>query len=87
VGNTIYGTTSAGGSGNTGGIYMITLPPPVILNLQKISNAVVLSWTNANFSLQSATNLPNSFTTISGATSPYTNKLTNAQLFFRLQGN
>jgi hypothetical protein len=47
---------------------------------------LVISWTNALFSLQAATNVAGPYVTIPGATSPYTNLTsTNARGFFRLQ--
>ena len=52
-----------------------------------MDNQLVLSWTNAGFSLQSAPAVTGTFTNLPGATSPYTNALTGAQQFFRLKGD
>jgi hypothetical protein len=49
-----------------------------------MSNQVVLTWTNAAFSLQSAPAITGTFTDISGATSPYTNPVSGVQQYFRL---
>jgi hypothetical protein len=57
------------------------------LDIQKINNQVVLSWTNSDFSLQSARAVTGTFTNFVGATSPFTNPTTAPQLFFRLKGN
>jgi uncharacterized repeat protein (TIGR03803 family) len=86
-GNNLYGTTSTGGPGKSGGVFMITLSPPAMLDLKKINGSLVLSWANTNYSLQFTTNLNTSFTTIAGATSPYTNQFDGMQKFFRLVGN
>jgi len=56
-------------------------------DLQTLNNQLVLSWTNANFTLQSAPALTGRFTNLPAATSPYTNSLTAPQQFFRLIGN
>ena len=48
---------------------------------------LVLSWTNAGFSLQTAPAVTGPFTNLPGATSPYTNALSAPQRFFRLIGN
>jgi len=64
--------------------YSSSIPPPVILNFQKLNNQLVLSWTNANFILQSAPFANGPFTNVAAATSPYTNSLTAPKQFFRL---
>lgn len=86
-GNNMYGTTSGGGPGETGGVFMITLSPSALLSLQNLNGSIVLNWANANYSLQFTTNLNTAFTTITGATSPYTNQFVGTQKFFRLVGN
>ena len=65
-----------------------TLPStgPIPLSIQNMADKIVLSWTNSSFVLQSSTNISGPFAGIPSATSPYTNNLTPAQLFFRLQG-
>jgi uncharacterized delta-60 repeat protein len=55
-----------------------------VLNFQKLTNALVLSWTNAAFNLQTAPALTGPFTNLPAATSPYTNPVTAPQQFFRL---
>jgi hypothetical protein len=52
-----------------------------------LNHQLVLSWTNAGFTLQSAPDLTATFTNIPAATSPFTNPLTAPQQFFRLKGN
>jgi hypothetical protein len=52
--------------------------------LQNAGDQVVLSWTNALFSLQSAPLITGPYTNIPGSTSPYTNEMTGSQQFFRL---
>jgi hypothetical protein len=76
------------GMGGTGGFsYERTTPhavSPIPLQITRGPNQVVLTWTNAAFNLQSATNVTGPYATISGATSPYTNSISNQKLFFRL---
>ena len=72
--------------------YVYVSPPPIPLNFQRLNNALVLTWTNADFVLQAApavngpyTNVPTSVPFTNGlATSPYTNTLSDPQKFFRL---
>jgi hypothetical protein len=69
---------------------VFALPAPVLsilLNIALQGGHVTLSWSNAAFSLQSATNVAGVYTNVSGATSPYTNAITGRQQFFRLQEN
>ena len=66
--------------------YSSSVPLPR-LDFQLLNNQLVLSWTNAGFTLQSAPAVTGTFTNLPGATSPYTNVTTSAQQFFRLEGN
>jgi hypothetical protein len=66
--------------------YSSSIPPPR-LDFQLLRNELVLSWTNAGFSLQSAPAVTGTFTNLPGATSPFTNALTGPQQFFRLRGD
>ena len=76
------------GMGGAGGFsYQRTTPHavlPIPLQITRGLNQVVLTWTNAAFNLQSATNVTGPYATISGATSPHTNSISNQPLFFRL---
>jgi uncharacterized protein YegP (UPF0339 family) len=62
-----------------------TTLPLVYLQGQSLNQHLVLSWTNAGFSLQSAPAVTGTFTNVPGATSPYTNASSLAQQFFRLE--
>ena len=64
--------------------YSSSLPPSAFLDFQLLNNQLVLSWTKAGFTLQSAPLASGTFTNIPGATSPYTNSMTSAQQYFRL---
>jgi uncharacterized repeat protein (TIGR03803 family) len=83
-GNTLYGTAEFGGSSGNGTVFALNLSFPIPLNIQSISNAVILSWTNSAFALQSAPLITGTYTTISNATSPYTNVISGSQQFFQL---
>jgi len=63
--------------------YSSSLSPPR-LEFQKLNNQLVLSWTNAGSTLQSAPFVTGPFTNLSAATSPYTNSFTVPRQFFRL---
>jgi hypothetical protein len=82
-----YSRSSDGYSYYTTIKYSSSVPPPVLLDYQLLNNQLVLSWTNAGFTLQSAPAVTGPFTNLSAATSPYTNSLTVPQQFFRLIGN
>lgn len=77
--------------GGSGGLftYQRTTPPtaPVLPTLAstQIGNKLVLTWTNATFSLQSATNAAGPYTTITNAVSPFTNTIVGTRAFFRLK--
>ncbi len=64
--------------------YSSSVQPPVHLDFQLLNNQLVLSWTNAGFSLESAPAPTATFTNILDSTSPYTNSMTSAQQYFRL---
>jgi uncharacterized repeat protein (TIGR03803 family) len=83
--NALYGTTTVGGSFGQGTIFKIDLLP--LLTIQSLGNAVVLSWDDPAFSLQSATSATGPYTTIPGSTSPYLAAVDSGQRFFRLIGN
>jgi hypothetical protein len=70
-----------------GGIYVLQSPSAPVLIIAPSRGAVVLSWNAPAFSLQSATNLTDTFSNVSGANSPYTNAATSPPTFFRLKGN
>jgi uncharacterized delta-60 repeat protein len=68
--------------------YAVQLWGDPVLYIKKTGNLMVLSWTNApGFSLQSAPSSSGSYTTLSGATSPYTNSISGSQKYFRLKSN
>lgn len=60
---------------------------PIPLHYQFVGNQLVLSWTNAAFGLQAAPAVEGVYTNIPGATSPYTNALSDLQRYFRLKAN
>lgn len=59
---------------------------PIPLEHQQVGNQLILRWTNAAFSLQSAPRVQDVFTNVPGATSPFTNALADIQRYFRLRG-
>jgi len=60
---------------------------PIPLIIEQVGNQVVLSWTNAAFSLQCAPDITGVFTNIPTATNPWTNPITGDQQYFRLIAN
>ena len=85
TGNVFVTGWSAGSSGNA---YYATIKYSSsvrpYLNIQRLNQQAVLSWTNAGFNLQSAPTITSTFTNIPGATSPYTNPISEPQQYFRL---
>jgi Beta-propeller repeat len=67
--------------------YSSLTPQPAPLKITTTTGGVVLTWSSAAFSLQSATSLLSAFTNMPAATNPYTNLITEPQRFFRLKAN
>ena len=65
-------------------VLTVVQPSPAPLNIARVGSDIVLSWTNAAFSLAGATDVTGPYTKIVGATSPYTNSPTGTSRFFRL---
>jgi uncharacterized repeat protein (TIGR03803 family) len=96
-GNTLYGTTSAGGSSGYGTVFSLLIPPQLIITLSGTN--VLLSWpTNAaDYTLEFATNLVSPVAwnanltvltgqAVIGSQNVVTNPISGSQMFFRLQG-
>jgi hypothetical protein len=60
---------------------------PCFLNIRRDGDAVVLSWTNSAFALQSAPSPIGNYTNIVGAISPFTNNISEVMAYFRLISN
>ncbi len=86
AGNTLYGTAQYGGMWGEGVVYALPLSAvtPVPLTIQKANQTVILSWTNAAFSLYAAPVVTGVYTNVPNATSPYTNPISGPQKFYRL---
>ena len=69
--------------------HALTITPvsPPLLSAETIGTGMVISWSNLGFSLQSASNIDGPFTTILGATNPYTGTIAGPVEFFRLTTN
>jgi uncharacterized repeat protein (TIGR03803 family) len=84
VGNTLYGVTTAGGTGGNGTIFSFSLPPSLTINTS--GTKLVLSWpTNlTGYAVQSSTNLNSSV----WESVPVTPGITNGEylLIFPLRG-
>jgi uncharacterized repeat protein (TIGR03803 family) len=85
-GRTIYGTAGQGGAGNGGTVFAFNRPA-CPLKQQFDGTHLVLMWDDPGMSLQSAPAASGPWTSVNGATSPYTNGPGAPLLFFRLQGN
>jgi uncharacterized repeat protein (TIGR03803 family) len=84
-GPSFYGTAQDGGTNGYGTVFALNqVPVSVALTIQQAAGAVILSWVNPVYALQSAPALTGPFTNVPSATSPYTNTLTGSQLYFRL---
>ena len=64
--------------------YASSLP---LLDYSRVENDLILSWSSAAFTLQSAPGINGVFTNVPGAISPYTNSLSHPLQFFRLISN
>ncbi len=60
---------------------------PIPLNIQLIGTNAVLSWNNATFVLQAASQATGVYDSVPGANSPYTNPIAGSQRYFRLKAN
>ena len=93
LGNTLYGTTSGGGSSSDGTVFSLSLPPLQLTIIPYGAN-VILTWPTdaAGFTLQSTTNLvsPAVWRTVSpgpvviGGQNVVINPVSGTQKFFRL---
>jgi len=61
--------------------------PTCLLNIRLDGDAVILSWTNAAFALQSAASPLGHYTNVDGAISPFTNGVSGSAAYFRLISN
>jgi hypothetical protein len=89
-GNVFVTGESHGGSSSNDFVtikYSATALPAIPLKHQVVGGTIVLSWTNAAFSLQAAPEVQGSYTNIPAATSPYTTSLSGTRRYFRLAGN
>jgi uncharacterized repeat protein (TIGR03803 family) len=95
-GNTLFGTTSAGGSSGEGTVFSLSLPSPQ-LTITPLGANVLLTWPAIlnHYTLESATNLvppviwsldPTAPVVIAGQI-VVANPITGSQMFFRLQQN
>lgn len=93
--NPNYVAAASGSSYNTGGTVRYDLVTvfannlgsvvtPIPLTVTKLSNRVVLSWSDPSFSLQAAPLVTGTYTNVPGAASPYTNDVSGKTKFFRL---
>ena len=69
---------------NSFAAFQVVSTPPT-LAIQQAGTNVVLMWSDPSFSLQSAPLVTGTYTTISSATSPYTNGISGTQQYFRLK--
>ncbi len=84
-GKTLYGTTLNGGALNEGVVFALNLSVLPLLSIQHVRNAVILTWDDPSFVLQSAPAISGGYTNVPGAISPFTNSVASSQQFFRLQ--
>ncbi|MGA3266912.1 MAG: choice-of-anchor tandem repeat GloVer-containing protein [Verrucomicrobiota bacterium] len=87
----LYGVANTGGNTGNGTVFQLALAPvislPGQLSIRLITGNVVLQWTNASSSLQTAGAIAGTYTNVPGAINPYTNPIVNVRQFFRLMEN
>jgi uncharacterized repeat protein (TIGR03803 family) len=81
----LYTSLRNGGNTGYGGVWKCDLRTP--LNIQRVADQAILTWTNAAFGLQSAPESTGTYTNVPNATNPFTNQITGAGQLFRLQMN
>jgi uncharacterized repeat protein (TIGR03803 family) len=86
-GHVLYGVASFGGTEGRGTVFALNLLDAIPLQILQQANGVILSWTNALFTLQEASSALGPFSTVQSATNSYTNTISDPQKFYRLQGN
>ncbi|TSA41913.1 MAG: hypothetical protein D4R57_00060 [Verrucomicrobiales bacterium] len=59
-------------------------PGPIVLNIQQSGANVVLTWTNAAYSLQASPSVSGTYTNIPSATTGYSTSVSGEQRYFRL---
>lgn len=84
-GSTLYGTTEQGGSLGSGTVFKLELSG--IHLVAAPDGAIILNWLDSAFALQAAPDVAGPYTSVIGATSPYTNTITGNRRFFRLIEN
>lgn len=80
-----YGVGEHDGPFGNGVIFGAIVYPAPPLQIQRAGNLVVISWTNAAFSLQAAASVAGPYTNVAGASSPCTNAVAGTAAFYRLQ--
>jgi uncharacterized repeat protein (TIGR03803 family) len=87
--NSLYGTTSYGGYFGNGTVFRLSFAPHLAIALSGTN--VILTWPAngagfdfSKFVLQSASTVTGLFSSIAGATSPYTNSTAASQKYYRL---
>lgn len=83
----LYGTTLNGGTGGYGTVFKLALASTSRLTIHLVAGKAVITWSHAGDALQVALEPAGPYSTVSGATSPYTNAINSSRQFFRLIGN
>jgi uncharacterized repeat protein (TIGR03803 family) len=81
----LYGALAEGGMMNRGVLFKIDLLDAITIRRQ--SDSVVLSWPDPSISLQASRTAEGGYLNIPGSASPYTNRISSQQEFFRLRRN
>jgi len=76
-------TATVGACTSPAGTTTVTVNPPVSLSIQSLAGSIILEWPFGT--LQSVTNLTDTWSDLAGVTSPYTNTSGAAQQFFRVK--
>jgi fibronectin type 3 domain-containing protein len=76
-------TATVGTCSSAAGATTVTVDPPVSLSIQSVAGSVILEWPFGT--LQSVTNLTDSWSDLTGVISPYTNTSSEPQQFFRVK--
>jgi uncharacterized repeat protein (TIGR03803 family) len=84
AGNTLYGTTSVGGSQYQGTIFSLVPAQPPVLNLNRSGTNIIVTWSAIGYDLLYSSDITSQVWNNASGQYFYTNKITKNSRFFKL---